>query len=43
MRRTGMGNGRDGDRLRVSHRGFFAGEARDWDGVPELAELTNTN
>jgi hypothetical protein len=33
---TATGNGRDGDWLRMSHRGFFAGEARDWDGVARL-------
>jgi hypothetical protein len=35
-RLTATGNGRDGDWLRVSHRGFFVGEARDWDGVARL-------
>ena len=33
---TAAGNGRDGDWLRVSHHGFFVGEARDWDGVARL-------
>jgi hypothetical protein len=33
---TVTGNGRDGDWLRVSHRGFFVGEARDWTGVVRL-------
>ena len=33
---TNTGNGRDGDWLRVSHRGFFVGEARDWTGVVRL-------
>jgi hypothetical protein len=33
---TATGNGRDGDWLRVSHRGFYVGEARDWDGVGRL-------
>ena len=31
---TATGNGRDGDWLRVSHRGFFV--ERDWDGVARL-------
>lgn len=33
---TATGNGRDGDWLRVTHRGFFIGEARNWDGVARL-------
>jgi len=33
---TATGNGRDREWLRVSHRGFFVGEARDWDGVAGL-------
>jgi hypothetical protein len=33
---TATGNGRDGEWLRISHRGFFVGEARDWDGVAVL-------
>jgi hypothetical protein len=36
VRLTGTGNGRDGGWLRVSHRGFFVGEARDWDEVARL-------
>ena len=36
IRLTNTGNGRDGDWLRVTHRGFFAGEARAWDGVAGL-------
>jgi hypothetical protein len=43
---TATGNGRDGDWLRVSHRGFFVGEARDWDGVAglgvDIADLRET-
>lgn len=34
--RTGSGNGRDGEWLRVSHHGFKVGEARGWDGVARL-------
>ena len=33
---TATGNDRDGDWLRVTHRGFYAGEARDWHGVARL-------
>jgi hypothetical protein len=33
---TATGNGRDGDWLRVTRRGFYVGEARDWDGVARL-------
>jgi hypothetical protein len=29
-------NGQDGDWLRVTYRGFYKGEARDWDGVARL-------
>ena len=36
VRLTATGNGRDGDWLRVSHRGIYVGEARDWDGVGRL-------
>jgi hypothetical protein len=36
VRLTATGNGRDGDWLRVTHRGFFAGEARGWDEVARL-------
>jgi hypothetical protein len=36
VRLAATGNGRDGDWLRVTHRGFYAGEARDWDGVARL-------
>jgi len=34
--RRSVSNGRDGEWLRVSHRGFYVGEARDWDGVARL-------
>ena len=33
---TATGNGRDGYWPRVSRRGFYIGEARDWDGVARL-------
>jgi hypothetical protein len=33
---TNTGNGLDGTWLRVSHRGFYVGEARDWAGVAGL-------
>jgi hypothetical protein len=36
VRLSATGNGRDGEWLRVSHRGFFVGEARDWNGVARL-------
>lgn len=36
VRRSGSGNGRDGEWLRVFHHGFKLGEARDWDGVARL-------
>ncbi len=28
--------GQDGDWLRVTHHGFYIGNARDWDGVAHL-------
>jgi hypothetical protein len=36
VRLSATGNGRDGEWLRVSHRLFFVGEARDWNGVARL-------
>jgi len=43
---TATSNGRGRDWLRVSHRGFFVGEARDWDGVTgpgaDISDLRET-
>jgi hypothetical protein len=36
VRPTVAGRGREGDWLRVTHRGIYIGEARDWDGVARL-------
>ena len=36
IRRSAAGRGREGDWLKVTHRGCYVGEARDWDGVARL-------
>jgi hypothetical protein len=32
IRLSAAGHGRDGEWLKVTHRGYFVGKARDWDG-----------